>query len=365
MKKFLKILGIFFGTLIILIVMLLIWALQKVDYTPYWETDYYTTTRASLDSLTGNLTPQRGKVYAGFSRVSITPTLGAPKDDPQKGAFKALPLAGFGEAQRRIIALRKRQPGRTRPYIVAVRGGFYELAEPIRFTPADSGTAGSPTIFRAFGDERPILSGGRRITRWDRHNGPVWQAGLPQVRTGEWSFEQLWVNEQRRFRPRLPKRGWYRVAGEVKPPSNAAGYTQFRYRPGDIDPAWAGRGQVEMHLMHIWSDSRMFIKAVDPQQHIVTLAGPTRGALGGWVKRAGLKFFASAYSQANELEADRFAVRLMHAAGFDPRHGLALLRRLGRLESQSAGLLGQYLSSHPPTGRRLAELKPLVDSLSQ
>ncbi len=101
MKKFVKITVTILVTLIILIVMLLIWALQKVDYTPYWETDYYITTRASLDSLTGNLTPQRGKVYAGFSRVSITPTLGAPKDDPQKGAFKALPLAGFGDREGR------------------------------------------------------------------------------------------------------------------------------------------------------------------------------------------------------------------------------------------------------------------------
>jgi hypothetical protein len=101
MKKLLKTLLSTLGILLLLIVVILIWALQKVDYTPYWETDYYATTRARLDSLSGNLTPQRGKVYAGFSRMSITPRLHATSDDPGKGAFKAVPLAGFGDREGR------------------------------------------------------------------------------------------------------------------------------------------------------------------------------------------------------------------------------------------------------------------------
>ena len=101
MKKLLKTLLSTLGILLLLIVVILIWALQKVDYTPYWETDYYATTRARLDSLSGNLTPQHGKVYAGFSRVSITPRLDAASDDPEKGAFKAIPLAGFGDREGR------------------------------------------------------------------------------------------------------------------------------------------------------------------------------------------------------------------------------------------------------------------------
>jgi len=96
MKKLLKILARIFGILIVLLVVLLIWALKKVDYTPYFETSYYRTTRARLDSLSRNLAPVYGKAYAGFARISITPQLGAVKDDPEKGVFKAVPLAGFG-----------------------------------------------------------------------------------------------------------------------------------------------------------------------------------------------------------------------------------------------------------------------------
>ena len=96
MKKLLKILARIFGILIVLLFVLLIWALKKVDYTPYFETSYYRTTRARLDSLSRNLAPVYGKAYAGFARISITPQLGAVKDDPEKGVFKAVPLAGFG-----------------------------------------------------------------------------------------------------------------------------------------------------------------------------------------------------------------------------------------------------------------------------
>ena len=33
-------------------------------------------------------------------------------------------------------------------------------------------------------------------------------ASLPDVKSGQWSFAQLFVNDQRRFRPRLPRHGY-------------------------------------------------------------------------------------------------------------------------------------------------------------
>ncbi len=97
MKKFLKISTGIIAGLIIIILGVLFWALESVDYTPWIETGYYTHTKARLDSLTKNLTLAQGEVQIGFSKVSITPRLNADKDDPYDGAFKALPLAGFGD----------------------------------------------------------------------------------------------------------------------------------------------------------------------------------------------------------------------------------------------------------------------------
>lgn len=94
--------------------------------------------------------------------------------------------------------------------------------------------------------------------------------------------------------------------------------------------------------------------------NLALLASPTRGALGGWLKKAGLKFFASAYSRENEFEADRFAIRLMHAAGFDPQHGVAALQRLGKLEGRNNIPLSEYLSTHPPAARRCEEARKAI-----
>ncbi len=101
MRKLLKILGISIGTLLLIVILFLVWALEKVDHTPYWEQESYTLTRTRYDSLAVHLSPQRGKVFAGFSKVSLTPTLGAGKDDPARGSFRAVPLAGFGDREGR------------------------------------------------------------------------------------------------------------------------------------------------------------------------------------------------------------------------------------------------------------------------
>ena len=92
MKTFFKIiLGV-----IIVVVIVLIWAVKSVDYTPYYETDYYSKTVARFDSLSENLIHEKGKVYVGFGKQSITPVLNAEKDDPIEGRFKEIPLAGYG-----------------------------------------------------------------------------------------------------------------------------------------------------------------------------------------------------------------------------------------------------------------------------
>ncbi len=84
------------GILLVLVVALFL-ALASVDYTPYFEADYYRSTQARLDSVTSELLPSTGQVQVGFARESITPLLNVPEDNPAEGAFTAVPLAGYGD----------------------------------------------------------------------------------------------------------------------------------------------------------------------------------------------------------------------------------------------------------------------------
>ena len=92
MRTFLKILG----TIILVLVIVLLWALERVDYSPYFDADYYSKTRFDLDSISAQLSLAEGEVEVGFGRASITPGLGAGEDDPGAGVFREMPLAGFG-----------------------------------------------------------------------------------------------------------------------------------------------------------------------------------------------------------------------------------------------------------------------------
>ncbi len=95
MKTFLKIIA----GLILIVLVVLFFSLERVDYKPYFDTDYYAGTRSRLDSLANATELQTGRIRVGFGKVSITPILNAGKDDPATGAFRAIPLAGFGDRE--------------------------------------------------------------------------------------------------------------------------------------------------------------------------------------------------------------------------------------------------------------------------
>ena len=90
----------------------------------------------------------------------------------------------------------------------------------------------------------------------------------------------------------------------------------------------------------------------------VSRAAPIRGALSGWLRRVGVQFLESAYSQDMESEADRLGVRLVAAAGYNPGACLQLFSRLAELKSRSGEFdLGSYFSSHPPFKARIDNIK--------
>lgn len=70
--------------------------LDGVDYRPYFRQPYYAETIARLHSQSTTNTVVQGQLSAGFGRALLTPTVNAPQDDPAKGQFRALPLAGYG-----------------------------------------------------------------------------------------------------------------------------------------------------------------------------------------------------------------------------------------------------------------------------
>jgi predicted Zn-dependent protease len=88
-------------------------------------------------------------------------------------------------------------------------------------------------------------------------------------------------------------------------------------------------------------------------------ASPIRDVLSACLREAGAKFLQSAYSQDQELEADKLAVHLVAAAGYDPRGSIRFFQRLAKSIDQSN--LGDYFSSHPSCKARIENITTFLE----
>jgi predicted Zn-dependent protease len=94
---------------------------------------------------------------------------------------------------------------------------------------------------------------------------------------------------------------------------------------------------------------------------VASRAAPVRGILSGWLRRVGVQFIESAYSQELETEADKFSVRLSAAAGYDAGAAVRLLRRLAKLDTPAGQFdVGSYFSSHPAFKVRISNINHLL-----
>jgi hypothetical protein len=189
------------------------------------------------------------------------------------------PLATIEHAQQLVRRLKERG-GRTTPIVVGIRGGSYFLAAPIRFGPEDSGTAQAPIVYEGYGQERPVLSGGEKLDGWQVAPDGRWHKTLDEVKRGKWSFAQLFVSDQRRFRPRWPRHGYSKIDREL-PPVEKNGrkwHDRFGYAGDDLRSDWTNRGDLEVQVFRGWTAMRFGIESIDPAQHVVVLARVTQMA---------------------------------------------------------------------------------------
>lgn len=230
---------------------------------------------------------------------------------------------------------------------VALRGGVYELTEPLRITPAGAGSAAAPLVVTAYQDEKPVLSGGRRITTWTPVAGR-WEAKLPEVAAGGWTFSQLFVADERRFRPVLPSEGYYVVRDLLasSPGVPAQRYDRFRCGAGELSSDWANPQDVEVHAFHCWSTSRLPLKSVTGRD--VTLGAATFRRLDRGTRYL-VENVAEALAKPGQWYLDRptGTLRYLPLPGEDPAVTVAVAPRLtSLLELQgdtAAGLPVQHV----------------------
>ena len=202
-------------------------------------------------------------VALAMNAASLTLHVAPTGKDTASGAAGA----PFASLSRALEAARTRRTAGDNISIF-LHAGTFTLKEPLKLSPADS-----RTTLAAFGNDRPIISGGRRITGWSRRDGAhdnLWQAQVADVRNGKWYFRQLFINGQRAIRARTPNEGsYFHMAGERFSDKPA----RFRFKPGDIKPEWAGDPDLEVIGLEKWTVFREHIAAVLTESNVVQLSG--------------------------------------------------------------------------------------------
>jgi hypothetical protein len=205
-------------------------------------------------------------------------------NDSANGSVNA-PFATLDRARAAVQDLKGRNPGRTTPIVVMIRGGNYYLKSAVTFSAADSGSERAPIIYRAAPGEKPAISAGRPITGWKLDaQSKAWSTVLP---TDTENFEQLFVNGERRYRPRTTKNHYLYMVGNVISPEQSQYcrdavqgrgyrcYDRFEFKPGDMKESYHNITDVEINNFEVWTMAKLRLKSVDTQKHIAYLTGPT------------------------------------------------------------------------------------------
>lgn len=229
------------------------------------------------------------------------------------------PFATLKRAQHAIRQL-KQQGELPEPVFVYFAEGVYSLEEPIRFRPEDSGFEGAPISYLAQPGARVLFSAGKAIRDWQHIRDNRWACDLSDIATKGWSFQQLFVNGERRFRARTPNEGYYRV----KDPMENLDWPFHRYRyqfgiyPGDLISNWRNIQDIDIVLLHFWSDAHCDVASIDPQTLTVTLATPAWRRFTDDHTNQGARYYVEnvyeAMDQPGEWYYDRHEQRLYYLA---------------------------------------------------
>ena len=195
--------------------------------------------------------------------------LEAPNAEKNDGPFATIARA------RDAIREMKADGGLSGPMNVMVRGGTHFLEDTIVFGSEDSGTEDCPVTYMAYPGEKPVISGGRKITGpWKSYKGEIMVCSIDEVKAGKWYFRQLFANGERQTRARFPAEGYY-LAEE---PVDA---TAFKYKEGHFKK-WSNLEDIETVIFHSWNEARMLISELDEENRVVRFIDPNARHVLGW-----------------------------------------------------------------------------------
>lgn len=183
-----------------------------------------------------------------YSQTAKTIYVSSQGNDSWNGS-EVKPLRTIQKAKELVRTLSKNMQGDIQVFL---RGGDYQLSQPLFFTREDGGKNGYRVIYSAYEQEKPVIHGGTAVTGWRKLADNTWVADY----SGPF-FRQLYVNQERRVRARHPNTDlFFNVKGfDFKHQEILVDKNIFK----NVDNAH----QVEMIIQMHWAESLLRIKSVE------------------------------------------------------------------------------------------------------
>ena len=219
-------------------------------------------------------------------------------------------LAGARNAIRRL----KVQLSITEPVRVIVADGTYTLTGPFVFEPQDSGSEKCPITYEAAAGARPVFTGGRVVSGFKAGRDGVWQARIADVASGQWYFEQLFVNGRRAVRARTPNKFYHYMDKTVESPveGQKGQYHRTTTVRGDCLELLKSLSKDELRdvtliAYHKWCISRRFLTGIDANADAIVTMGEQLKSYSGWPKNT--RFQLENFKAALDIPGEWFLSR--------------------------------------------------------
>lgn len=216
-----------------------------------------------------------------------------PNEDGTDGPFRSI-----ARAQHAVRTVNKNM---TDDVVVAIREGTYSLTETLQFDERDSGSNGFSVIYRAYADEKPVLSGGYRVTGWQAVDGkPYYKAVLP---AGIADTRQFYVNGKRKVRARTE----FQITGKqaYKAPLSPYDHDGYVIDGALLPGAFANPGDMQLHVNATWRDFWVPIAGIAEDaagDKVVTFKQPAYNEMIGMEPREQTPTFNRLFYVENALE---------------------------------------------------------------
>lgn len=153
------------------------------------------------------------------------------------------------------------------PVTIWLHEGTYVIDKTIELDARDSGTEKYPVVYKAMPGETPVISGGKKLTGWQRDGDKIWKAPTQGM-----EFRQMYVKGKKATRSRWPNMGEYhRVIDWDKPKQT------INLKKTDISD-WDNFEEVEIYLQMLWSISVMRLESFveEEDRSVLTVKNPER-----------------------------------------------------------------------------------------